>query len=475
MNNKLLSIMAITAMCLVSCAVLIDTDESDAVLADEMGGFTNLGVLGNVSSSSFNEDNTSTPTSVFTGIIAEAIPFRTDYHDTTIYVAVGSTMTLSDNGPVNDSRKYVTGLDLLTDYTTRTWNGDGWAFDIGSTIYEWVFSEPGTYTVSIIGSNFGPSQDVTIVAIDTPFDGNGSSYIVAEVTNEMTEDANFTSPYIAYVDVGEYWYPFFNYTSHVTDVYVLQGTTVNVSFDGYGEDFTIESGSGVSISGDYLRGTFSNVGSYTFTDHQEGYSIEVIVIPQVEVVSVDSVQISGSSSMSVGDSITLTAVTGPNDAADRGVEWSIVSGDGFVSRVSTTDTSTGGTITLQGVSDGVATIRATAADGSGVYKDFQVTVSTPQIVISSTQGDVSLTTAMSFLYTVQTNVTDCQILVSGAPWLSVNGNTISGTPTSTGEYDITVTVTKAGYLTATQTFTINVISVLGFSNAPTSGVIVYEI
>ena len=82
---------------------------------------------------------------------------------------------------------------------------------------------------------------------------------------------------------------------------------------------------------------------------------------------------------------------------------------------------------------------------------------------------------MSFLYTVQTNVTDCQVLVSGASWLSVNGNTISGTPTSTGEYDITVTVTKAGYLTATQTFTINVISSLGWLNEPSAGAIVYEI
>ena len=58
-------------------------------------------------------------------------------------------------------------------------------------------------------------------------------------------------------------------------------------------------------------------------------------------------------------------------------------------------------------------------------------------------------------------------LATGADWLSVSGNVISGTPTETGPYDVTVTIHKdGGYTDDTQSFRITVYSKAGFVSEP---------
>ena len=487
-NNKLLSIMAITAMCLVSCAVLVDFDESDAIPSGDMyglshdpyidtdengsllgyygqmGGFTDNGVINKDTQDTFYEY--SDPTHVATGIIYFN-PLSSSQNGEEAYIALGSYVSIPDD---DRDTSYTAGFGLSlvenSGYDSSTPVIKGYLSKVGDLIFS--YDDYRTFTLHVV---------------DTPFDVDGKVFCITP-------------------EVGGQ-YQLIDHRDGVNDPEIISlGLDTSIMQAGFGrqyrdqqtvrsvvlgseciiDDFTkvisVDTDSSLTHDKETVSGVFDSVGSTVITYSITDGTVCTLTINTVDVnvfVDVSSIDITGQDTVTVGNQITLTAVTGPSDASARGVEWSIISGDGFVSRISSTETATGGTITLQGVSDGVATIRATAVDGSGVYKDFQVTVSTPQIVISSTQGDVSLTTAMSFLYTVQTNVTDCQVLVSGAPWLSVNGNTISGTPTSTGEYDITVTVTKAGYLTATQTFTINVISVLGFSNAPTSGVIVYEI
>lgn len=451
-NNKLLSIMAITAMCLVSCAVLIDLDESDAMPGDESGGFVDLGAAGSLNYRDIEAQTDETH--VITGYATFSFPRLNE-----AWIALGSYVIFSSE----KVESYTTGFGLTESVSP---------YDGEPVIQGWL-TKTGDFSI-----NQTNAADTILHVVDTPFDVDGKVPCVMPALGDGDGDIRDArnDPNVIFNGVEDS----FNILNKA-DFYVALGSTCNIDCsvpDHIDDVVSVTSGFGISKDEDAkaITGTFSKVGTITIVN--SFYSKDTLQIHVVDcdtTVDVESIEISGQDSVTVGSQITLTAVTGPVDATDRGVEWSIVSGDGFVSRISTTETATGGTITLQGVSDGVATIRATAADGSGVYKDFQVTVSTPQIVIGSSQGDVSLTTAMSFLYTVQTNVTDCQVLVSGAPWLSVNGNTISGTPMSTGEYDITVTVTKAGYLTATQTFTINVISVLGWSNAPTSGVIVYEI
>ena len=97
------------------------------------------------------------------------------------------------------------------------------------------------------------------------------------------------------------------------------------------------------------------------------------------------------------------------------------------------------------------------------------------IDITSSPPTGSIVQYGNFAYTVTTDVSGCTISVSGADWISVSGNKLIGTPDQTGDYHITVTASKAGYESDTQSFTVKVISSLGFDTVPTAGMIVYEI
>lgn len=97
------------------------------------------------------------------------------------------------------------------------------------------------------------------------------------------------------------------------------------------------------------------------------------------------------------------------------------------------------------------------------------------INITSSAPTGSIVQYGNFAYTVTTDVSGCTISVSGADWISVSGNKLIGTPDQTGDYHITVTASKAGYESDTQSFTVKVISSLGFDTVPTAGMIVYEI
>ena len=81
----------------------------------------------------------------------------------------------------------------------------------------------------------------------------------------------------------------------------------------------------------------------------------------------------------------------------------------------------------------------------------------------------------SWSYTPNVSVEGCTLTVSGASWLVVSGDTIVGTPTSAGTFEITVTAQKAGYQSATQTFTVQVLSNLSFQSSPEGGAIIYAV
>ena len=86
-------------------------------------------------------------------------------------------------------------------------------------------------------------------------------------------------------------------------------------------------------------------------------------------VPVTGISISGKSSVEKGSSISLSASVSPSNATDGSVSWSVESGSQYVSI-----SSGGKSCTVTGTSAGSATIRCTANDGSGVYRDFTVTV-----------------------------------------------------------------------------------------------------
>lgn len=81
----------------------------------------------------------------------------------------------------------------------------------------------------------------------------------------------------------------------------------------------------------------------------------------------------------------------------------------------------------------------------------------------------------SWSYTPTLSVDGCTLSVSGASWLVVSGDTIVGTPSSAGTFEITITAQKAGYQSATQTFTVQVLSNLSFQSSPEGGAIIYAV
>ena len=86
--------------------------------------------------------------------------------------------------------------------------------------------------------------------------------------------------------------------------------------------------------------------------------------------------------------------------------------------------------------------------------------------ITSEPATKSLKVGQSWSYTPTTNVSGCTVTVSGADWLSVSDGKISGTPTTAGTYNVTVTVSKTGYNSDSQTFALKVYSSLGFNSVP---------
>ena len=86
--------------------------------------------------------------------------------------------------------------------------------------------------------------------------------------------------------------------------------------------------------------------------------------------------------------------------------------------------------------------------------------------ITSEPATKSLKVGQSWSYTPTVNVTGCTVTVTGADWLSVSNGKISGTPTTAGTYNVTVTVSKTGYNSDSQTFALKVYSSLGFNSVP---------
>lgn len=135
---------------------------------------------------------------------------------------------------------------------------------------------------------------------------------------------------------------------------------------------------------------------------------------------------------------------------------------------------------------GTGIVTATPTE-TGVY-DFTVrlvvpgldetTLSYTLVVVESMDDDVyleitsdpatrSLKVNQSWSYKPTVNISGYTVSVSGASWLSVSNGTISGTPTTAGTYNVTVTVSKSGgYVSDTQTFVLKVYSALGFNSVP---------
>lgn len=186
------------------------------------------------------------------------------------------------------------------------------------------------------------------------------------------------------------------------------------SYDG--RALSVTSGFGLYVSNGSLLGTLTKAGTFTVKISSDDGSYTVTWTSKAATTSVTSISITGSTSVTKGSSITLTATTSPTAATDRTVTWSITSGGSYATISSTSDTTTGGKCVIKGVSAGSVTVRATAADGSGVYATKTITVSNPSYSYylyydanggsgaPSTQSKTSSSTSSNFLFTISSTV-----------------------------------------------------------------------
>ena len=96
------------------------------------------------------------------------------------------------------------------------------------------------------------------------------------------------------------------------------------------------------------------------------------------------------------------------------------------------------------------------------------------ITISGTPDQYGVV-GTSWRFTPTLNVSGCTLTVSGADWLVPSGGSVSGTPSSTGTYNITLTATKSGYAQGSMTFSVTVLSALDFQSSPSGGAIIYAL
>ena len=210
---------------------------------------------------------------------------------------------------------------------------------------------------------------------------------------------------------------------------------------------------------------------------------------------------SSSYGSSLGDSVTVTKTTKyyPSEQMTSTttytyqytIKYSANSGSGAPSDTTTTASTTSKSITLSttkptrsgytflGWSTSSSATSATYSAGGSYSFNYGTTQlyavwKSAAITVSGTPDQYGVVgSSWSFKPTV--SVDGCSITVSGASWLSANGSTVSGTPTTPGTYNVTLTFAKTGYTSATKTFSVTVLSALDFTSSPTGGAIIYAV
>ena len=110
-----------------------------------------------------------------------------------------------------------------------------------------------------------------------------------------------------------------------------------------------------------------------FGEYEPGSSLTLYAVWRQNTSPVGDISIIGSSMVTVGSTIEITAVTN-SSASERGVTFSVVNGTGTISIVSQNPTDEGGYVLIRGDKAGSATLVATANDGSGVRTTKTITI-----------------------------------------------------------------------------------------------------
>lgn len=224
--------------------------------------------------------------------------------------------------------------------------------------------EPGTYAIKVTGSYVGEYRlKAEFEPVSTNESPNNHSFSTAQALsfdnqingfvsqNENTDFYQFTLPasqtvsviYTSYIKKSDF-------TIYNKDFIKVASKTVNNASEdnplAYAFEGTLDPGVYyVRIKGAYC-------GRYSLT--------------MLNRVAAQSVSISGSSQMAVGQTVQLYASVTPGDVTDSRVKWT--SGNSGIASV---DRNTG---LVTAYRPGIVTIRATAQDGSNVFGTYKITV-----------------------------------------------------------------------------------------------------
>jgi uncharacterized repeat protein (TIGR02543 family) len=258
-----------------------------------------------------------------------------------------------------------------------------------------------------------------------------------------------------------------NVTSSSKTYTIASGTSIDV--DWYGK--AAENGSGVG----YTYTTTYTSSNYNMASSLYGTSLGDSVTVTKKASYYPAVQMESSTVYTYNYTIKYSANGGSGAPSDTTTTAS--SSTKTIQLSSSTPTRSG--YQFLGWSKSSTATSATYSAGSSYSFDYGTTQlyavwKQLTITVSGTPDQYAVVGSYwSFSPTV--SVSGCSVSISGAPWLSSTGTTVSGTPTQTGTYDITLTFSKSGYTSATKTFTVTVISSLEFTSSPSGGAIIYAV
>lgn len=141
----------------------------------------------------------------------------------------------------------------------------------------------------------------------------------------------------------------------------------------YGTNLGPEFQAGLSTTATWVTGTSPQtvIQNGTWQVGARIYSSEVIPVTGVSVTSANGLSVITSDN----GTLQLNATVVPDNATEKGVDWSITNGTGSAT------INASGLVTA--VTNGTVTARATAADGSGTFGNFTITISNQVVPVSS--------------------------------------------------------------------------------------------
>ena len=190
----------------------------------------------------------------------------------------------------------------------------------------------------------------------------------------------------------------------------------------------------------------------TATDGSDVKAECTVTVSEPEKVLVTSITINGTTTLTVGNTITLTATVLPENATNTTVTWS--SSDTSVASVD----STSGLITAHAA--GTTTITATAADGSNVTGTCTVTVSAANVPVTSitlnpTTLNLKVYETGTIAATVTENASDETVTWSSSDETIATVDS-TGKVTAVGAGTATITATANGGTNVTATCSVTV-------------------